>query len=147
MPTRTANTRSPSSPAGASWAPVLARRHLPVGVGIDKIKGLKTLGGDGLDAPPVAHGGDFNTLVEIDPKPGDESVTADIVLDRGRTLKGKLVGPDGEPVAGALMMGGGPLGGVVGPIPPLGRFRGALARVRCKARLLFYHKAKQLAGA
>ena len=47
----------------------------------------------------------FNTLVEIDPRPGEESVTVDIGLDRGRTLKGKLVGPDGEPVAGALMMG------------------------------------------
>ena len=65
-----------------------------LGVGIDKIKGLK-------EYQSYMFATNFNTLVEIDPKPGDDSVTADIALDRGRTLKGKLVGPDGEPVAGA----------------------------------------------
>ena len=44
-------------------------------------------------------------IVEINPKAGDESVTADMEFERGRTVKGTLIGPDGEPVAGALMMG------------------------------------------
>jgi Zn-dependent protease with chaperone function len=77
-----------------------------LGVGIDKIKGLKRDSAGQIRARPHAFSPmNHNALVEIDPKERDESVTADIELDRGRTLKGKLVGPDGQPVAGALMMG------------------------------------------
>ena len=73
----------------------------------------------------------YNTLVEIDPKAGEDSVKADIELDPGRTLKGKLVGPDGEPVVGALMLGAADhFQMLVAPTPPLGRVRGARARRR-----------------
>ena len=62
-------------------------------------------------------------------RPGEESVTVDIGLDRGRTLKGKLVGPDGEPVAGALMMGAEDCcESMVRATASHGRVRGARAR-------------------
>ena len=102
MPTRTANTRSPSCPAGASWHRA-GNDTYRLGVGLDKIKGLKeSLPGMVPASPSPLYPGNLHTLVEINPKPGDESVKADFELDPGRTVKGKLVGPDGEPVAGAL---------------------------------------------
>ncbi len=120
-----------------------------LGVGIDKIKGLKRE--PSKSVPALPHDlipGNYNTLVEIDPKAEDESVRADIELDPGRTLKGKLVGPDGEPVAGALVMGaedffqtwsGQPLPSADFEVHSLG--------TRDKRGLLFYHEGKQLAGA
>ena len=120
-----------------------------LGVGFDKIKGLKERLPGMIPAQPYPlYPGNLHTLVEINPKAGDESVRADIELDRGRTLKGKLVGPDGEPVAGALMMGaedrfqswsGQPL--------PLADFEVNALGSGDKRGLLFYHEAKQLAGA
>ena len=92
---------------------------------------------------------DFNTLVEINPKEGEDTVTVDIGLDRGRTLKGKLVGPDGEPVAGALMAGHGRATSRYGPTRPLpsAEFEVHSSGPKGKCGLLFYHEAKQLAGA
>jgi hypothetical protein len=120
-----------------------------LGVGIDKIKGLKEAFPGTISARPhYLNAKDYNTLVEISPKVGEESVRADIEFDRGQTLKGKLVGPDGEPVAGALMMGAEdhfqswshqPLPSADFEVHSLGS--------EVKRGLLFYHEAKQLAGA
>jgi RNA polymerase sigma factor (sigma-70 family) len=120
-----------------------------VGVGMDKIKGLKT-GPFGMvhTRPYSLTPGNYNTLVAIDPKAGDESVTADIELDCGRTLKGKLVGPDREPVAGALMLGAEDRFQVWSLQPlPTAEFEVHALGSRDKRGLLFYHEAKQLAGA
>ena len=90
----------------------------------------------------------FNTLIEIDPRPGEESVTVDIGLDRGRTLKGKLVGPDGEPVAGALMLGAEDFYQRWSERPlPTAEFEVHALGTQRKRGLLFYHEAKHLAGA
>ncbi len=120
-----------------------------LGVGFDKIKGLKeVLPGMFRARPHSLYPGNHNTLVEINPKAGDESVTADIELDRGRTLTGKLVGPDGEPVAGALMMGGADHFQTWSHQPlPSADFEVHALGSRDKRGLLFYHEAKQLAGA
>jgi hypothetical protein len=75
-------------------------------------------------------------------------VTANIELDRGRTLKGRLVGPDGEPVAGALMMGAGDHYQTWSRQPlPSADFEVLALGPEAKRGLLFYHEAKQLAGA
>jgi hypothetical protein len=87
-----------------------ARKYGPycLAAGLENIKGLHSRGLAPVPALPNAiMPSNYHTLVEIDPRPGEESVTVDIGLDRGRTLKGKLVGPDGAPVAGALMMRAG----------------------------------------
>jgi hypothetical protein len=120
-----------------------------LGVGLDKIKGLKeSLPGMVPASPSPLYPGNLHRLVEINPKPGDESVKADFELDPGRTVKGKLVGPDGEPVAGAWMMGAldrmqtwseRPLPSAVFEVHALGSTD--------KRGLLFYHEAKRLAGA
>jgi hypothetical protein len=120
------------------------------GVGFEKIKGLKEpLPGMFSANPYPLYPRNLNTLVEINPKLGEEFVRTDIELDRGRTLKGQLVGPDGTAVAGALMMGA-----EEDPTPswsdhplPSAGFEVHSLGSRDKRGLLFYHEAKQLAGA
>jgi RNA polymerase sigma factor (sigma-70 family) len=46
-----------------------------------------------------------NAYRRLDLKPTDKPVTFDLFLDPGRTLKGKLLGPDGKPVPGATAYG------------------------------------------
>jgi hypothetical protein len=120
-----------------------------LGVGVDKIKGLQASSPGMFETlPHYLTPQNFNTLVGIDPKEGEESVTADIELDRGRTLKGKLVGPDGEPVAGALIMGAEDHFQMWSHQPlPSADFEVHALGSEAKRGLLFYHEAKQLAGA
>ena len=142
------NSRSRSSPAGASSAPGPAGPYR-IGAGLENIKGRDSRGLEVVDAlPNPIIPANFNTLVEIDPKTGEESVTVDIGLDRGRTLKGKLVGPDGEPVAGAVMMGAEDFYQRWSEQPlPTAEFEVHALGPQRKRGLLFYHEAKQLAGA
>jgi hypothetical protein len=118
--------------------------------GLEDIKGLKSLGLAVVPAlPRPILPANFHALVEIDPRPGEESVTVDIGLDRGRTLEGMLVGPDGEPVAGAVMMGAeDDLQGAWSERPlPTAEFEVHSLGSQRKRGLLFYHEAKHLAGA
>ncbi|SRR5579883_1083038 len=77
------------------------------GVGADKIKGRRYQGQDNLfiTVPYFVIAGNYNMLVEIDPKPGDESIRCDMALDPGRTLKGAVLDTDGKPLAGARIAG------------------------------------------
>jgi hypothetical protein len=121
-----------------------------LGAGLENLKGLKYRGLAPVPAlPHPINLSNFHTLVEIDPRPGEESVTVDIGLDRGRTLKGKLVGPDGEPVAGALMMGAeDEVLGTWSERPlPTAEFEVHALGTQRKRGLLFYLEAKRLAGA
>jgi RNA polymerase sigma factor (sigma-70 family) len=73
------------------------------GVGAEKIKApRKNIGIDSFDTYPVpCQIPNMNTLVEINPKSGDESITCDLIVVPGRALKGTVLGPDGQPLAGA----------------------------------------------
>jgi RNA polymerase sigma factor (sigma-70 family) len=115
-----------------------------MGTGADKIKGLSN--------PLALVPGDLcliinqHTLAEINPKAGDESITCDAALDPGRTLAGKIFGPDGKPLAGARVSGLND--GVHWEPEPL---PGADFTVKGiepnKPRLLqFVHEGKKLAG-
>jgi hypothetical protein len=120
-----------------------------LGVGIEKIAGLKPDQAGFIRArPSYLIPRNYNTLVELNPREGDESVTADITLDRGRTLKGTLVGPDGAPVAGALMMGAQDFFQTWSHQPlPSAEFEVQALGPESKRGLLFYHEGKKLAGA
>ncbi|AMV37910.1 M56 family metallopeptidase [Planctomyces sp. SH-PL62] len=48
---------------------------------------------------------DYQVVAGVDPKPGEAEVACELALDRGRTVKGRVVGPDGSPLAGALILG------------------------------------------
>ncbi|HEY1377053.1 MAG TPA: sigma-70 family RNA polymerase sigma factor [Gemmataceae bacterium] len=50
--------------------------------------------------------GDYQAFARINPDPKDEkSLRCDIAVEPGRTLDGKVVGPDGKPLAGARVAG------------------------------------------
>jgi hypothetical protein len=74
-----------------------------MGVGVDRIKGNGVEGGFELirTRPFLLHRGNYHVLVPINPEPGAESITCDVELGPGRTLKGIVIGPDGQPLAGA----------------------------------------------
>jgi|GEM_PF-3416297 len=119
-----------------------------LGVGADAIKAR----GGGRDIipsrPHMIIATNYNTLALIDPKPGDESVTADVALDRGRTLKGKLVGPDGAPVAGARMLGAEDHFESWSDKPlPSDEFEVHSLGSEEPRGVIFYHEGKKLAGA
>jgi RNA polymerase sigma factor (sigma-70 family) len=73
-------------------------------VGADRINGRRE-GQLFATQPYELDPGNFHTVVEISPKPGDASITCDVVLDPGRTLKGTVFGPDSKPLAGARVSG------------------------------------------
>jgi hypothetical protein len=128
---------------------ILGARHFPDGtyrldVGINTSHGVKVDGSGPF--PLIRH--DHNTYVEIDPKPGDESITANIELDPGRTVKGTLIGPDGEPVAGARMMGAWDWYQNWSSLPQTSAdFEVRALGPEDKRGLIFVHDAKKLAGA
>jgi RNA polymerase sigma factor (sigma-70 family) len=46
-----------------------------------------------------------NAARMINPAPGTEAMTVDLPLDPGRSLAGRVVGPDGQPLGGATLTG------------------------------------------
>jgi RNA polymerase sigma factor (sigma-70 family) len=75
-----------------------------MGVGADQIKGPR-VGQIWQTYPTQLYPGNYHTIVEVAPKPRDEAITCDVVVDPGRTLKGTILGPDGRPLAGAQVSG------------------------------------------
>jgi hypothetical protein len=81
----------------------------------------------------------------VSPKPEDEAITCDVVLDPGRTLKGTVLGPDGKPLPGASVAG----------LTSMGYWEGPLAAAEFTLRglgpgerrvLQVVHAGKKLAG-
>jgi RNA polymerase sigma factor (sigma-70 family) len=52
--------------------------------------------------PSGLSSSNFAAFATINPKPGDEPIKVDFVLDAGGVVKGRVVGPDGQPLAGVL---------------------------------------------
>jgi hypothetical protein len=117
-------------------------------VGVDKLK-IRKIGPIGLiRTDPIFLASTYNTVVETNPKDGEDAVKVDIELDPGRTLKGKLIGLDGQPVVGAFMLGTAErfeLWDTTNALPSA-EFEVHVAS-KGKCGLLFYHEGKQLAGA
>jgi hypothetical protein len=116
--------------------------HYLSGVGVEKIKVRRDRMGEVnyLDTYPFCYFESYNTLVEIDPKPGDESITCDLIVEPHRSLTGTVLGPDGKPLAGARFWNT-PLPGsefTVWRLPP--------NKLREPRVLEFVHEGKKLAG-
>jgi hypothetical protein len=74
-----------------------------LGMGIDTMDWLKpSRGAYALydTVPEQLIPSNYHTVLSIDPKEGDESITCEIRLDPGKTVQGKVVGPDGAPLDG-----------------------------------------------
>jgi RNA polymerase sigma factor (sigma-70 family) len=112
------------------------------GVGVEKIKVPRDRMGDVkyLETYPfLCYFESYNTLAEIAPKSGDESITCDLVVipDPGLTRTGTVLGPDGKPLADIQATGA--------------RVNGAgftVDRLKPNERRLiqFVHEDKKLAG-
>jgi RNA polymerase sigma factor (sigma-70 family) len=77
-----------------------------MGVGAERIPGHRVENVGLIQTRPIfILPGNYHVLVPIDPEPGAESIPCDVVLDPGRTLAGRVVGPDGQPLAGARVSG------------------------------------------
>jgi RNA polymerase sigma factor (sigma-70 family) len=117
-----------------------------VGVGAEKYKDRDPVGHLPTKPPCLAIG--FHTLVEVEPARDADVVPCEVVLDPGRTLHGNVLGPDGKPLAGAVVCGvksyaftyweGEPL-----KTAEFAAFGFKDGRPRC---LLFLHQEKKLAG-
>src|SRR5262249_45354924 len=58
-----------------------------------------------LTLPSRISSSNFQAFARIDPKGGDEPVKVDFFLDAGGVVKGRVVGPNGQPLAGVLAAG------------------------------------------
>jgi hypothetical protein len=84
-------------------------------------------------------------LVLIEPGETEETLLKDVALERPEEPKGRVVGPDGEPLQGVTVYGLGPGGGS----QATGVLTGAEFTVRAlnprePRELVFYHKGKSL---
>jgi hypothetical protein len=115
------------------------------GVGAERVAGYKG-GAPFLTAPSWCSPGAYHALAEVNPPKGAASVTCDLVLDPGRTLTGTVLGPDGRPLAGALM--GGLSAADSWAYEPLkgAEFTAAALKPGEPRRLLAVHREKRLAG-
>jgi hypothetical protein len=75
-----------------------------VGVGADKIDGLES-NGHFRTYPHFVSAQGYHLYMELNPSADAKQVICDLLLDPGRTLKGKVLGPDGEPLAGVKVCG------------------------------------------
>jgi hypothetical protein len=117
-----------------------------IGVGLGK---LAVDGNRYLPATtPPCHAEGHHAFVQINPKAEDEKVTCAVALDPGRALTGTVLGPDGQPLAGARVAGltcYAFTGWDHTPLKSAEFIAFALSKGRPR-NLLFLHEGKKLAG-
>jgi RNA polymerase sigma factor (sigma-70 family) len=75
-------------------------------VGVEKMKGRRDKDNGFLRTSPYTVIPDnFNVLDPIDPAPGTETLSHDLLLESGRSLAVTVQGPDGKPATDLLAMG------------------------------------------
>ncbi len=111
------------------------------GAGAEAIAGVEPSGFP--THPSFFHPLNCNTVVEVNPPVGAESVTADVRLESGRSRAGRVLDPEGRPLAGAKVAG----------LTDLGQDLLATADFRVEKlvpgrprRLVFRHDGRKLAG-
>jgi RNA polymerase sigma factor (sigma-70 family) len=116
------------------------------GLGADGIKGFDRKMGGFATYPSYCSTSDQHVFAEINPAAGTQEITLELQADPGRTVRGTIVGPDGQPVVGGV------------EIRSLDVFQGAqqtpwnAATFEVKGlpsgryRLDFFHAGRKLAG-
>ncbi len=116
--------------------PVMLMGRNDTGVDTDPIKGLDRL------LLLQSH----NTVAVVNPAKDAKAVRCDIVLDPGRTLNGKVHGPDGRPLTGVWVASWSDAGDWKYEALRTADFTVAALRPGETRLLLFLHAAKHLAG-
>jgi hypothetical protein len=129
----------------------VGNEHYRLGMGVDTIEGLKKESENrGMIAaqPYYLIPTNYHTVAGIHPREGDAEVILEIAVDRGKTVKGKIVGPDGEPLAGARVAGLQDHFRIWSREPlPSAEFLVEGLGPDAARDLVVYHHAKELAGA
>ncbi|HKB03205.1 MAG TPA: sigma-70 family RNA polymerase sigma factor [Gemmataceae bacterium] len=121
----------------------------PVAVGVEKFKD-KMNGPLIATQPHLCHAENFNALVPIEPKAGNQSAELKVTLSTGKSVRGRVLGPDGKPLAGAIARGLRPSTTVFGrwdetPMKTAEFTAESIDPARPRA-VVFVHKEKKLAG-
>jgi RNA polymerase sigma factor (sigma-70 family) len=87
---------------------------------------------------------DKNEYQLIDPPPDAERITCNLELDPGKTRTGTVLGPDGQPLAGATVVGVSEIFPRAIPLPTAAFAIHALD-VKRPRTILFFHKERKLA--
>ncbi|MDG3004737.1 M56 family metallopeptidase [Paludisphaera mucosa] len=120
------------------------------GTGVETIPGLKWQSVEsGLvdTLTDIFKPYEYHGVAGVDPKPGDAEITCEILLDRGRSVPGRVVGPDGSPLAGAVVLGDEDYIFDRGPEPqPSADFVVATLVPNAPRTVTAYHAEKNLAG-
>ncbi len=102
--------RIPVLPGHGLIAVIANHDHYLRGIGAEKMETIKE--GDSPESPSylktaywICVPTNYHALAEISPKPSEESITCNVTLVRGRTLKGTVLDPDGKPLAGVQVSG------------------------------------------
>lgn len=121
-----------------------------LGVGIDTMDWIKTPHGAYAlydTFPEQFIPINYHTVLSIDPKQGDETITCEIRLDPGKTVQGKVVGPDGAPLDGFRIDGlGDHFRRWTTKPSPTAEFLVKALGPQTTRDLFVYHEGKQLAG-
>ena len=119
-----------------------------VGVGAEKIQKQKQGDFEFLPTAPICNFMAYHRLLEINPAKNAQTVECHLEVDPGRTLNGTIVGPDGKPLAGALICGLRSYAGTYWENEPLRTAEFTVyAIVPDRPRnLLVIHEGKRLAG-
>jgi RNA polymerase sigma factor (sigma-70 family) len=120
--------------------------HYVRGAGAETIKGADGRLAMFRTSPYFVMAVNYHALVEIAPEPGSGPVVCDVALDRGRSVKGTVLGADGKPLAGARAFGLAAFNSWADP--PLTEAGFTVSKLtRGEHRLLlFAHGEKRLAG-
>ncbi|MDR3620620.1 MAG: M56 family metallopeptidase [Paludisphaera borealis] len=125
--------------------------HYRLGMGVDSIEGAKGTDEDRKFIAAEPHHlitSNYHTVLGVNPKPGEETVAFEIALDRGRSVKGRVVDANGEPMAGARIEGLQDHFRTWSHEPmPSAEFLVEGIGEGASRDLLVYHEGKKLAGA
>jgi RNA polymerase sigma factor (sigma-70 family) len=122
--------------------------HFRTGIGADKIEGKSVHGKIVmfLTLPNYVMSVNLDTLVEVKPAKGADKVTCELVLDPGNTQRVRVLDPDGQPLAGAMVAGRFARESFTGPLNEAECTVPGLTAGEPRF-LVFQHEGKKLAAA
>jgi RNA polymerase sigma factor (sigma-70 family) len=136
--------------AGLPGPGILLGRSLSGGyrLGIDPQAIARLAKREWLPIPfPFSQSDGYDVIAEVNPAPGVESITCNLELEPGRVLKGRVVDPDGKPIAGVRARGLRLVGERERSKLESASFDViALDVATGPRRIEFFHDARQLAG-
>ncbi len=119
-----------------------------MGVGAERIKEKKmTIGIETVSVVPhYVMVNNFHVLSEISPPDGVEEATFELALDRGDVVTGRVVDPEGRPLAGARPRGLSDWWGSWGKSLPTAEFEVTGLAPGDVRQVAFLHRERRLAG-